>query len=178
MPSTSRRGFTFGGPVKRNKLFFFGDFVRTTDDSGRLTRGHIPEPAFRNGDFSAAPTRIYDPLTGDANGNGRTPFPNNQIPENRISPIARALIAQIPMPNIPGAPVGADNFELAYVRERRTNQGDIKITYQLAAQRPGVVPLQRSERAHLRSTNVRRFRRVEAVRRIRDQSDAEHRRHL
>ena len=32
-------GFTFGGPIKRNKLFFFGDFVRTSDDSGRLTQG-------------------------------------------------------------------------------------------------------------------------------------------
>ena len=126
-------GFTFGGPIKRNKLFFFGDFVRTMDDSGRLTRGHIPEIPFRNGDFSAAPTRIYDPATGDANGNGRTPFPNNQIPANRINPIAKRLIDSIPLPNIAGAPVGADNFEMPYVRERRTNQGDIKITYQVAA---------------------------------------------
>ena len=125
-------GFTFGGPIMRNKLFFFGDFVRTSDDSGRLTRGHIPEPAFRNGDFSAAPTRIYDPLSGDANGNGRTPFPDNRIPADRISPIARRLIDQIPMPNIPGASVGADNFEVPYVRERRTNQGDVKLTYQAA----------------------------------------------
>ena len=126
-------GFTLGGPILRNKLFFFGDYVRTNDDSGRLTRAHIPEPAFRNGDFSAAPTRIYDPATGNADGTGRTPFPNNQIPANRISPIARRLIDQLPMPNIPGAGVGADNFELPYARERRTNQGDIKITYQMAA---------------------------------------------
>ena len=33
---------------------------------------------------------IYDPLTGDANGNGRTPFPGNIIPANRINPVARA----------------------------------------------------------------------------------------
>ena len=46
-------GFTLGGPIAHNKLFFFGDFVRTNDDSGRLTQGHVPEPAFRNGDFSA-----------------------------------------------------------------------------------------------------------------------------
>ena len=124
-------GFTFGGPIKRNKLFFFGDFVRTSDDSGRLTQGHVPEPAFRTGDFSAAPTRIYDPATGSVDGSGRTPFTNNQIPSNRISPIARRLIDQIPMPNIPGAAVGAINYEKSYVRERRTNQGDIKITYQL-----------------------------------------------
>jgi Carboxypeptidase regulatory-like domain len=125
-------GFTFGGPIKRGKLFFFGDFVRTSDDSGRLTQGHVPEAAFRNGDFSAAPTRIYDPATGNANGSGRTQFANNQIPANRISPIARALIDKIPMPNIPGAAVGAINYEKNYVRERRTNQGDIKITYQVA----------------------------------------------
>ncbi|RPI56798.1 MAG: TonB-dependent receptor [Acidobacteria bacterium] len=126
-------GFTFGGPIKRNKLFFFGDFVRTSDDSGRLTQGHVPEPAFRNGDFSAAPTRIYDPATGNVDGSGRTQFAGNQIPAGRISPIARRLIDQIPLPNIPGAAVGAINYEKPYVRERRTNQGDIKITYQLAA---------------------------------------------
>ncbi len=125
-------GFTFGGPIKRNKLFFFGDFVRTSDDSGRLTQGHVPEPAFRNGDFSAAPTRIYDPATGNADGTGRLQFPNNQIPANRISSIARSLINNIPMPNIPGAAVGAINYEKPYVRERRTNQGDVKITYQVA----------------------------------------------
>ena len=125
-------GFTFGGPIKRGKLFFFGDFVRTNDDSGRLTQGHVPEAAFRSGDFSAAPTRIYDPATGNADGSGRLQFANNQIPTNRISPIARRLIDAIPMPNIPGAAVGAINYEKAYVRERRTNQGDIKITYQVA----------------------------------------------
>jgi Carboxypeptidase regulatory-like domain len=125
-------GFTFGGPIKRNKLFFFGDFVHTGDDSGRLTQGHVPEPAFRNGDFSAAPTRIYDPLTGNADGSGRTQFANNQIPANRINSIARSLISNIPMPNIPGAAVGAINYEKPYVRERRTKQGDIKITYQVA----------------------------------------------
>ena len=126
-------GFTLGGPMKRNKLFFFGDFVRTNDDSGRLTRDNVPEAAFRNGDFSSAPTKIYDPLTGNPDGTGRTPFPNNQIPSDRISPIAKRLLDQIPLPNIPGARPGAVNFEQPYVREKRTNQGDVKITYQLAA---------------------------------------------
>ncbi len=99
-------GFTLGGPIKRNKLFFFGDYVRSNDDSGRITRAHVPEAAFRTGDFSSAPTIIYDPATGGAAGVGRTPFPNNQIPANRISPVALRLLDKIPMPNIPGAPVG------------------------------------------------------------------------
>ena len=136
LPPTDSRyvqaGFTLGGPIKRNKLFFFGDYVRTNDDSGRLTRAHVPEAAFRNGDFSSAPTVIYDPATGSLNGNGRTPFLNNQIPANRISPVAHRLIDKIPMPNIPGAPVGAINYEKQYVRAKRTNQFDIKLTYQAA----------------------------------------------
>jgi hypothetical protein len=125
-------GFTLGGPMLRNKLFFFGDYVRTNDDSGRLTQGHVPEPAFRTGDFSAAPTTIYDPTTGNPDGTGRTPFPNNRIPADRLSPIAQTLISKIPMPNLPGAAVGAINFEKPYVRGKRTNQGDIKLTYQMA----------------------------------------------
>jgi hypothetical protein len=126
-------GFTLGGPIVRNKLFFFGDYVRTIDDSGRITRADLPEAAFRSGDFSAAPTIIYDPATGNPDGTGRTPFPNNQIPANRISPIAQEILANIPAPNLPGIPLGGTNYEKPYVREKRTNQYDIKITNQMTA---------------------------------------------
>ncbi len=126
-------GFTLGGPIKRNKLFFFGDYVRTVDDSGRLTQAHLPELAFRTGDFSAAPTIIYDPATGNPDGTGRTPFPNNQIPASRLSPITQRLLSNIPTPNIAGAPLGGTNYEKQYVREKRTNQFDIKLTYQAGA---------------------------------------------
>ena len=64
----------------------------------------------RNGDFSAVANGIYDPLTGAVNGGGRTAFPNNQIPQERISAIARRLIALTPEPNIAGAPLGQNNF--------------------------------------------------------------------
>jgi hypothetical protein len=124
-------GFVLGGPIIRNKLFFFGDFMRTIDDSGRITRATLPEAQFRNGDFSGASTIIYDPATGNPDGTGRTPFPNNRIPASRLSSIAQTLLANVPLPNIAGVPLGTTNYEQPYVREKRTNQFDVKITSQI-----------------------------------------------
>src|SRR5213594_1751232 len=69
-------GFTLGGPIQRNKLFFFGDYRHITDHAGRTTRAIIPPLAFRNGDFTAASTKLYDPSTGSGDGTGRTTFAN------------------------------------------------------------------------------------------------------
>src|SRR3954467_14906379 len=82
-------GFTLGGPIVKNRLFFFGDYQRTIDNAGYTVRATVPTAAMRNGDFSAVSQHIYDPLTGDINGNGRVAFANNQIPQDRISPIAK-----------------------------------------------------------------------------------------
>jgi len=125
-------GFTLGGPIVRNKLFFFGDYSRTNDDLGRITRVTLPEAAFRNGDFSAAATKIYDPATGNPDGTGRTPFEGNKIPANRISPIAQRILANVPLPNLPGAGLGTTNYEAAYIREKRNNQYDVKISSQMS----------------------------------------------
>ena len=55
-------GFTLGGPIVRNKLFFFGDYQRTIDNFGYVVRGIVPTVRMRNGDFGEVATRIYDPL--------------------------------------------------------------------------------------------------------------------
>ena len=125
-------GFTLGGPIVRNKLFFFGDYQRTIDNLGYVVRAIVPTMAMRNGDFSAVANGIYDPLTGAINGAGRTAFANNQIPQDRISPIARRLIALIPEPNIAGAPLGQNNYQKTQVREKTTDAFDTKVNYSLS----------------------------------------------
>jgi Carboxypeptidase regulatory-like domain len=125
-------GFTLGGPILRNKLFFFGDYQRTIDNAGYVVRATIPTMAMRNGDFSAVPNPIFDPLTGAVGGTGRTAFANNQIPQGRISQIARRLIALIPEPNIPSATLGQNNYSKAQTREKTTDAFDTKINYTLS----------------------------------------------
>ena len=62
-----------------------------------------PPPAWFTGDFSAVPQlALYDPNTGNPNGTGRQPFPNNIVPVNRISPISKQLLQYFPQPNLPG----------------------------------------------------------------------------
>src|ERR1700682_3768083 len=88
-------GGTFGGPIKKDKLFFFGSYnglyERDNRNTGLVT---VPTAAIRAGDFTGTGTIIYDPHTGNPDGTGRTPFPNQAaIP---IDPIAAKILALIP----------------------------------------------------------------------------------
>jgi hypothetical protein len=96
-------GFTLGGPVQipglfngANKLFFMSNFEGFRLRQQQETVFSTPSVAMRNGDFSGAGVTITDPLTGQ-------PFPGNQIPRNRLDPIAIKLLEFYPEPNIPGA---------------------------------------------------------------------------
>src|SRR5665213_2978360 len=91
-------GATISGPVKKNKIFFFGNYDGYRFDSA-TPPGYqsIPTAAERTGDFSAFPQIIYDPAS--ATGTGvRTPFPNNTIPANRISKISQSFQSYLPAP--------------------------------------------------------------------------------
>jgi hypothetical protein len=88
-------GASLGGPIKKNKLFYFGNFEGYRLASAATNTLAMPTTAMRTGDFSAlAP--ITDPF------NNNTPFPGNRIPSSRISPVAQGLDSYFSAPNLPG----------------------------------------------------------------------------
>jgi hypothetical protein len=92
-------GVMVGGPIKKNKLFYFADWERTTRRQAASALRTVPANALRAGDFTGTGTTIYDPGTGAPNGTGRAPFPNNMVPSSRIDPAAITMSALIPQPN-------------------------------------------------------------------------------
>ena len=93
-----------GGPLIKNRTFFWASVEGYGSNTTRNSSIRFPTALERTGDFSQSfdsagrQVVIYDPLTGDTNGNGRTPFPNNVIPQNRINPVGRNLVNTYPNP--------------------------------------------------------------------------------
>ncbi len=93
---------SLGGPIKKDKLFYFGDFEGGREIGRSVVNGNVPLPAWRSGDFSGLPNSIINPYTGQ-------PFQGNQIPAGMISPVALNLQNAIfPLPNYgpPGSQSG------------------------------------------------------------------------
>lgn len=125
-------GGTIGGPIKKDKLFYFTSFERTTDRQSANLITSVPSAATRSGDLSRFTAAVYDPATGNPNGTGRIPFANNRIPDARQDPIARRLAAMYPLPNLPGTGIGElNNFFISgpFAFDRWTL--DTKVNYTL-----------------------------------------------
>ncbi len=123
-------GFSVGGPIRRNKMFIFGDYQGTRSRQGGQRTATVPNEAFRSGDFSAlASNPIFDPLTGDATGAGRTQFAGNRIPDSRINPVARNLLGILPHANL------SQSTDVNYVGggtvQQDNNQWDVRYDYNI-----------------------------------------------
>ncbi len=134
-------GGTLGGPILKEKLFFFGSYEKFRDRRGANVAYGVPTDKMRNGDFTEIPAvypifKLYDPSTTVVNPDGtisRTQFGNFTIPGTMISPIAKAIMNFYPKANS-NIDLDRNGFLDEYVKLRevqvdRANY-DSKITWQ------------------------------------------------
>ncbi len=105
-------GFVLGGPIQKNRTFFFTDWQGTRLNTGVIRTSTVPISAQRRGIF---PNAIFDPATTRRGDTGflRDAFPNNTIPPNRMDRAALAVVSRYPSPNVftaSGAEATANNY--------------------------------------------------------------------
>ncbi len=151
-------GGAVGGPIKKDKLFFYGDFFRSPDHEADNYVITIPSPAWYtcnasgyidlSGALSGSKGQIYDPGTGNSSGQNRKPYPNNQIPctataaanqgtTTHVDPVAIKLMQLLKAPNNGNSATWAtstvsnDYSSPNLPFQKSTNRYDAKIDYQI-----------------------------------------------
>jgi hypothetical protein len=124
-------GGTTGGPVLKDKTFFFASYQGHRENQGQTFLSTVPSLAMRAGNFSELNRVIYDPLTGQ-------PFPGNIIPAERFDPVARNILTQLyPEPNTAGTRQAngqtISNYLINPIKTREDNQIDTKVDHNLSA---------------------------------------------
>jgi hypothetical protein len=113
-------GVTVGGPIRKNKTFFFADWQGTRLLTGITRLSVVPTAPQRNGVFT---TPVYNPTTSP-----RLAFPNNTIPSSLFDPVALQILSHYPLPNRSGA----NNFGLTGVEPDHQDQFDGRLDHVFA----------------------------------------------
>jgi len=127
-------GGTIGGPVIKNRTFYFFSYQGTRIRRGKSFLSTVPSQDARNGDVSNEGlnrNRIFDPLstTGTGATAVRTAFPGNRIPASRFDPVTKPLIDLYPLPNVAGREYQPNNYFFAPSDIDTSNQYDLKIDH-------------------------------------------------
>jgi carboxypeptidase family protein len=122
-------GGAIGGPIIKNRTFFFADYDGFRQDQGRVFVNTVPTLKMRQGDFSELSTPIYDPLTTVAGPGGtftRAPFPGNIIPRSRWDPVTSKLMNAYPLPSTSAL---SNNLVTSPTRTQDWNQFDVRVDH-------------------------------------------------
>jgi carboxypeptidase family protein/TonB-dependent receptor-like protein len=132
-------GGTLGGPLVRDRTFFFADYQGQRQGIGRTVISSVPTALQRQGIFSESIAGrvpiIYDPATTQPGTFARAPFPGNAIPFERMDPVALALLQRYPLPTSSGT---ANNYRRTANEADDQDQWDVRIDHRLASNRDSV----------------------------------------
>ncbi len=124
-------GGSVGGPIKKDKAWWFFDYQGNRENLGGSTQTRVPTAAERQGALGDLGVNIYNPATGNPDGTGRQLFTGAQIPTTSIAPQAANLLNFLPLPNLPGASGAGENYLANGVNNYDTDQFDIRVDHNL-----------------------------------------------